>query len=566
MSGIDWTILTLFFAWIVWDGVRSARGTQNIESLLLAKRGMAWWAVGLSVMATQASAISFIGTAGQAYKENMEFIQSYFGLPIAMVILAVTLVPFYNKLKVYTAYEALEQRFGLKVRLATSMLFLISRGLAMGTIIAAPAYVLSLIFCVSLPGTILMIGVSATLYTTIGGIGGVIRTDIKQMAVMMLGLAVCLFWIVYKMPEGIGLTETLQISGALGKLDTVNFSFDTSSKYNFWSGLIAGLFLMLSYFGSDQTQVQRYLTAKSLKDARISLMLTGVFKIPMMFLMLIVGSLLYVFYVFHAPPKSFYLSKENSFSQNKAKGLYQGSFEQRKKAAFQYAEQNYSKTSKDVLIREDARFTEQVTAVSDASRDDTNYILPYFILNEMPVGVIGLIVAAIFAAALSSIDSGLNSLAAISVVDWLQRLQKNGRSEKYYLQASRLATIGWGLIATMSALALGETGSIIELVNMIGSYFYGPIFGVFALLFIKNTHGNNAAFGLLAGLLTVLIVDSLYLGASGVVLESPQIFQTMGISNVPTDSSKLLGYLWLNPIGTLAVLFFGLSSKLVFRS
>ena len=454
MSILDWTILITFFAWIVWDGIRSSRGTTDIEGLLLAKRNIPWWAVGLSVMATQASAISFIGTTGQAYKENMGFIQTYFGLPVAMIIISLTLIPFYHKLKVFTAYEALETKFGLKIRLATSLLFLISRGLAMGTIIAAPAYVLSLIFCISLPGTILIIGLSATVYTTIGGIGGVIRTDIKQMAVMMIGLFICLFWIVYKMPDNIGLVETLHISGSLGKLDTIDFSFDPSARYNIWSGLIAGMFLMLSYFGSDQTQVQRYLTAKSLADAKTSLMLTGLFKIPMMFLMLIIGALLYVFYVFTPPPKTFYLSKENSFEIQDPSELYVGSFESRRNAAIDYVQNAYSLASRQHLVEKDKVFEQKINAMSDPDRDDTNYILPYFILHEMPIGVIGLIVAAIFAAALSSIDSGLNSLAATSVVDWLKRLHKKKRNEKYYLNASRISTVAWGLFATISALLL----------------------------------------------------------------------------------------------------------------
>lgn len=565
MSIIDWTILLLFFAWIIWDGIKSARDTHDIESLLLAKRSMPWWAVGLSVMATQASAISFIGTAGQAYKEDMQFIQTYFGLPLAMIILAVTLVPLYHKLKVYTAYEALESKFGLGIRLATSMLFLISRGLALGTIIAAPAYVLSLIFSANLTVTIMIIGASATIYTTMGGIGGVIRTDIKQMAIMMVGLVICIAWIFAQMPEGIGPIETLQISGSLGKLKAVDFSIDASSRYTIWSGLIAGLFLALSYFGSDQTQVQRYLTARSLKDAKISLMLTGIFKIPMMFLMLIVGSLLYVFYVFNAPPESFYLANENTKEYSNTTNTSHA-FEIRKNAAYDFVKDEYSSSSKNILVSSDRDFSMATNVGKDSKRDDTNYILPYFILHEMPPGIIGLIIAAIFAAALSSIDSGLNSLAATSVVDWLKRLHKVKRSEKYYLNSSRLATICWGAFATLSAIALGETGSIIELVNMIGSYFYGPIFGIFALLFFKNVQKRDAAIGLIGGMICVFIADGLYQSQGHISYQGPYIFQTIRWYTVPETYTKLIGYLWLNPIGTLSVLGFGYTSSLFTKS
>ncbi len=559
MNYLDWIILLAFFAYILWDGTKHAKTTKNAEELLLANRSMPWWAMGISIMATQASAISFIGTTGQAFTNDMQFVQMYLGLPIAIVILCITIVPFYHKLRAFTAYEALEQKFGIRVRLVTSFLFLLSRGLAMGAIVAAPSYVLSLILDLPLWLTVIIIGISATIYTTFGGITGVIRTDVKQMVVMMIGLIFIFFWIVIKLPDGIGAMESLKVSGALGKLQTLNFSFESGTKYNIWAGTIASMFLMLSYFGTDQSQVQRLLTAKSLKDSRVGLLMTAVFKIPMVFFMLLIGALLYSYYVFNPAPQNF-APQNGEFQEVELAEEHMQLHEKRKQLAYQYIEGTVAKSN--LKSADQAVVNSQHLSLhkDGENRNDTNYVVPYFILTELPNGIIGLIIAAIFAAALSSIDSGLNSLAASSVMDWYKRFSKvEDRPTGFYLKASRLATLFWGVFATAVALLFGETNSIIELVNEIGSYFYGSILGVFILLFVKPINAKTVISGMTMGILTVFFFDSVYIDEAGqLTLHSPYLLQTMGITNHPDACRKALSFLWLNPIGALSVVFWSL--------
>jgi Na+/proline symporter len=554
---LDWAILILFFAYTLWDGIRHNIGAKSVEDLLLAGRRMPGWAIGISVLATQASAITFIGTTGQAYMHDMKFVQFYLGTPLAMVLLCVTLLPIYYRSRAYTAYEVLERRFGLSTRLATSLLFLISRGLAMGVTIAAPAYVLALILEVPLSTTIVIIGISATFYTMFGGIGGVIRTDVKQMFLMLLGLGLCFGWIIGKMPEGIGMGESLQIAGALGKLETIDFRFDVSEKYNFWSGIIAGTFLMISYFGTDQSQVQRYLTSRSLADARASLLLPAMVKIPMQFFVLLLGACLYVFYFFGDRPLLF-TPLTSPAEQQQVQPLEEAFQElqlQRQQAAYRYLadpqlthrQQLNSLDNQAHLLREEALI--QLQTLSKADRDDTNYVLPYFILHELPVGLIGIIIAAILAAALSSIDSILNSLTAATVMDWYQRIPGRRKSDRHHLRVARLFTLFWGIMATLSALALGETESIIELVNKIGSYFYGSLLGVFVLIWIKRSTSGSALLGLVLGISSVFVLSLLHreLGGEGYAW----FFET------PKGYERVLEYLWLNPIGTAVVVLVG---------
>ncbi|EAY26407.1 sodium:solute symporter [Microscilla marina] len=558
MTITDWLILIAFFSFTLWDGLRKNKSTKSVEDLLLANRSMPWWAVGLSVMATQASAISFVGTAGQAYVHDMRFVQVYLSVPLAMIILSITLLPFYNRLRIFTVYEALEHRFGLKVRLLTSFLFLLSRGLSMGLVIAAPAYVLSVILRVPLSYTIIVIGIGATVYTVFGGITGVIRTDIKQMVLMMGGLVFCFVWIWSKLPQEVGFTEALQIAGATAKLKTIDFTFDAAEKYNLWSGLLAGLFLMLSYFGTDQSQAQRYLTAKSLNDARGSLMMTAFAKIPMMFFMLLLGVFLYVFYVFKEAPLLFIPNQAAHTEQaSTAKNTYKKVHQLRAQAAYQYLKAPHHQPTKQAFIAQDRALNrlrqaeikrqEKTTGIR---RNDTNYILPYFVLTQMPAGLVGIIVATILAAALSSIDSGLNSLASSTVIDWQKRLHTKEKPTHYYLNASRVATAGWGIFAVLAALAYGETDSIVELVNKVGSYFYGAILGVFVLIWVKPANGSGAFVGLLLGMLTVFLFDNLYLDTD------TQQYHFFGTHETQT-CKKALAYLWLNPIGTLSVVFWG---------
>lgn len=573
MHWIDWLVLTLFLTYTIWDGTRKGKDTTNIEGFFLANRSMPWWAMGLSVMATQASAITFIGTTGQAYVEDMRFVQTYLGIPFAMIIICMTLVPFFHKMKNFSAYEVLEERFGLGTRLFTSLLFLFSRGLALGTVIAAPSYVLALLLGFPLTPTILIIGVTATLYTMVGGITGVIRTDVKQMAVMIFALVFCFIWIQYQLPDDVSFSDSLYLAGTLGKLQAIDLSFDLSEKYNVWSGVIAAIFLMLSYFGTDQTQVQRYLTAKSLKDARKSLMLTAYAKIPMQFFILLLGVMLYVFYIFGPAPATFRSVEPTAQDQHEVvagemlQQEFNAAYLERKQTAsallehkspqnaqaFKEADQYLNEVRQSELERQER--------ITESSLNDTNYILPFFILNEIPIGVIGLIVAGIFAAALSSIDSELNALSTVSIVDWYKRLDSKDRGEAWYLKSSRAATVLWGLLATLAALALGETRSIIELVNKIGSYFYGSILGIFILLlWVKRANGVGAFTGLICGMSTVFIFDRLFDNPATGAYQF-----IMPWNSIPQGFEKTIEYLWLNPIGTAVVVGTGILISILYK-
>lgn len=573
MHWIDWIILVLFLGYTIWDGSRRGHQSDNIEGFFLANRSMPWWAMGLSVMATQASAITFIGTTGQAYVEDMRFVQIYLAVPFAMIILCTTLVPFFNRVQNFSAYEVLEERFGLSTRLFTSLLFLISRGLALGTVIAAPSYVLALLLDFPLAPTILIIGLTATLYTMVGGITGVIRTDVKQMAVMLFGLAFSFYWIITSLPPDVGISDSLYLAGTLNKLDALDISFDISEKYNIWTGVIAALFLMLSYFGTDQSQVQRYLTAKSLKDARQSLLLSAYAKIPMQFFILLLGVMLYVFYIFGSAPITFRPVEVNAQQQEEVMAgemlqqEYQNAYQNRQQAAKQLLE-NKSQKQAEAFRQADSHLNEVRQAelerqerITGSSLNDTNYIFPYFILNQIPIGVIGLIVAGIFAAALSSIDSELNALSTVFIVDWYKRLDSEDRSEAWYLKSSRAVTVFWGILATLAALALGETRSIIELVNKIGSYFYGSILGVFILLlWVKRANGVGALTGLVSGMSTVFLFDRIF--------DNPATGEWMLVapwSEIPEGFEKTIEYLWLNPVGTTVVVVVGVSVSMVWK-
>lgn len=571
MGIIDWIVLLAFLGYTVWDGARSGSASKDIKGYFLANNTMPWWAMGLSVMATQASAITFIGTTGLAFTEDMRFVQVYLAIPFAMIILCVTLVPFYNRLNNFSAYEVLEERFGLHTRLLTSFLFLLSRGLALGTVIAAPAYVLSLMMNLPLDITILIIGLTATIYTSLGGVSGVIRTDVKQMSVMIFGLLFSFGFIIWSLPKQVHFTDALFLAGTLNKLKAIDFHFNLGDKYNIWSGVIASLFLMLSYFGSDQTQVQRYLTAKSLSDAKGSLLMTAFAKVPMQFIVLLLGVMLYVFYIFSPSPITFQnvnaaaATQKQQISSERLQKSFQDLHSERKAAALQLLKNPDNTIDKARFKELDARMNHvrakelhHLDVIEKSKLNDTNYIFPYFILNSMPTGLIGLIIAAIFAAALSSIDSSLNALSTCSIIDWYQRLHKEKKSDSHYLKASRGATFLWGFLATGSALALGETNSIIELVNQIGSYFYGSILGVFILLlWVKRANGRSAFIGLIVGMIVVYFVDSLYhnpaTGQIGLYLS--HIFNSG--ASVPAGDVKMVEYLWLNPIGTGVVVLVG---------
>jgi Na+/proline symporter len=571
MHWIDWAVLSLFLLYTIWDGTRRGKDAENIEGFLLAGRSMPWWAAGLSIMATQASAITFIGTTGIAYVEDMRFVQVYLAIPFAMILICLFLVPFFSKMKAFTAYEVLEERFGLKTRLTTSGLFLISRGLALGAVIAAPSYVLALLLNLPLTATILIIGLIATIYTMYGGVAGVITTDIKQMAVMMFGLVFCFFIVMANLPEDVGFGDALYLAGSLDKLTALDLNFDLSEKYNVWSGVFAALFLMLSYFGTDQTQVQRYLTTSDTKEAKKSLLLSAYAKVPMQFFILLLGVMLYVFFIFNDAPISFRATdpvaqtEEQMEREQIIEQQYLEARENRQRLAVEAAK-NRNMISQQAFLEADADLNSArqkelalQAEIRQADVNDTNYIFPYFILKYIPIGLVGLIVAGIFAAAMSSIDSELNALTTVSIVDWYKRLRPDDPGELHFLKSSRSVTVMWGVIATGSALVLGETRSIIELINQIGSYFYGSILGVFILLlWVKKANGNGALIGLLSGMASVFTFDRLFYNAT---TQDYSFFFPW--TQTPEGYSKAIEFLWLNPLGTFVVVVVGIGVSLI---
>ena len=521
MRWLDWLIVVAYLAYVIWDGIRLTKGSNNIEGFFLANRSLPWWAVGLSVMATQASAITLVGTTGQGYDDGMRFVQFYYALPLAMIILCVTVVPFFYKAKVYTAYEYLENRFDAKTRTLTSFFFLLSRGLGVGVIIAAPAVILSIVLGWNEIITIFAIGLITTFYTMFGGIQAVTWTDVKQMFLVFIGLGVAFFVILSNFPEGITFTDGLSLAGANGKLTTVNTEFDLREKYTIWSGLIAALFLFLSYFGCDQSQVQRYLTAKSVDQSRTSLLMSAFLKIPMQAMILLIGVMVFVFYQFQTPPMIFkandaekaktantqeYNRLENEYNlahsdRNKAAILYVQSQKQGSEVEIAESKKEYVAASDKFLERrKDAKEFIKKTN-DDASFNDVNYVFPTFIIKYMPMGLVGLLIAAIFAAAMSSISSELNALATASTIDFYRRHFKPNGTDKDYVLFGRFATFVWGIFACIVAIFATDLGSLIEVVNTFGSYFYGSILGVFVLAIgIKRARANGAFFGLLIGM------------------------------------------------------------------
>ena len=514
---LDWLIVFAYLAYVIWDGVRMTKHSKTKEGYFLAHRSLPWWAVGLSVMATQLSAITLVGTTGQAYSDGMRFIQFYYGLPFAMIILCVTVVPFFHRANVFTAYEYLEKRFDVKVRTLTSFFFLISRGLGVGTIISAPAIVLSIVFGWNLIATIFAIGMSTTIYTVFGGVQAVTWTDVKQMFVIFFGLGVCFIVIISSFPEGVSVFDGLRLAGSLGKLNTVDTSFNLQEKYTIWSGLIGGLFLMLGYFGCDQSQVQRFLTAKSVDEGRTSLLMSAFLKIPMQFFILLIGILVFVFYQFNAPPivfNTYEISKaEQSAQFREIQGKYAAAQEMRRSAAIDFS--SLGETARQAYVEADNQFNSTrkeavdfVKATSNPSFNDVNYVFPTFVLQNMPMGVIGLIIAAIFAAAMSSISAELNALATATTIDFYRRLYAPEATDGHYVAVGRISTFIWGIFACIVAIFATNLGSLIEVVNKFGSFFYGSLLGVFVLAFVvRRANSRGAFFGLLFGIASVWIAS-----------------------------------------------------------
>ena len=514
MHPVNWLIVGAYVAYVLVDGVRRARGTKEIEGYFLAGRTLPWWAVGLSVMATQLSAVTMIGTTGQGATDGLRFVQFYFGLPLAMVILGVTIVPFLRGNGVYTAYEYLERRFDARTRTLTAFLFLLSRGMSCGVIIAAPAVVFSALFGWPLVWCVALIGVPTVAYTMLGGIQAVTWADVKQMILIVVALVAVIVVLLVKMP--VSPDEALHIAGATGRLKVFDFSFDINETYTFWSGLIGGTFLMLSYFGTDQSQVQRYLAAKSVGEARTSLLMSAYWKIPLQALVLLVGVMVFVYYQFQAPPLLYNPAHESAVVEvrgaeyevlqeryGEALGLREGAA---RRAAEGAGMDDFLAREADVQgIRAEAlAMAEEVTG--EASRD-VNYIIPRFVLSELPIGLVGLFIAAVIAAAMSSISSELNSLSTASVIDFYRRWFRPEASDDHYLTVSKVTTAFWGLFACIVAVYAVSLGSLIEVVNRFGSFFYGSILGVFLLAMVPRARGVGAFVGLIVGMVVVGLVE-----------------------------------------------------------
>lgn len=514
MTTLDWVVLFGWLALLVSYGLWRGRGSNTVNQFLLAGKTMPWYAMGLSIMATQASAITFISTPGKAFIDGMGFVQFYFGLPIAMVILSATAVPIFHRAKVYTAYEYLETRFDAKTRALVTAVFLIQRGVGSGVAISAPAIVLSIILGWPFRVTLLVMGALVILYTTSGGIKAVTWADVPQMAVILASLIMALIVAIALLPADVSFMDAVRLAGAAGKLKSVDLHFDASSQYNLWSGLIGATFLMLAYFGTDQSQVQRYLTGRSIGQSRLSLLLNAVAKVPMQFLILFIGTMVFVFFLFERPPLLFHpvemkrLEATPEFPALEAR--HNRAFDHRQIAA------RHIKDARDPAARtaaiDEFRAAQQEVdsthkdALKLAHENDTNYIFLSFVTHFLPRGVVGLVLGVIFTAAISAISGEINSLATVTVIDIYRRHIRRDSSDHHYLIASRLATAFWGIYAIgFAAIFAKGFGALIESVNQLGSLFYGSMLGVFVLAFFVKRVGGNAAFiGVLVGEAAIL--------------------------------------------------------------
>tara|TARA_B100000780_G_scaffold64097_1_gene41851 strand:+ start:852 stop:2528 length:1677 start_codon:yes stop_codon:yes gene_type:complete len=504
MQILDWIILIVTLSFIVLYGVWKNNSHKDIKEYLKGGNEARWWTVGLSVMATQASAITFLSTPGQAFHDGMGFVQFYFGLPFAMLIICLFFIPVYHRLKVYTAYEFLEERFDLRVRTFTALLFLIQRGLAAGITIYAPAIILSVVLGWNLKILVFLVGILVITYTMIGGTKAVNVTQKQQMFIIFLGMFLAFGFIINRFPEGIGFSEALTLAGNAGKLNVLDFSFDLNSRYTFWSGITGGLFLALSYFGTDQSQVQRYLSGKSLKESQMGLIMNGILKIPMQFFILLVGVMVFIFYQFEYSPINFnpkaIIAVQNSTQSQAFKSLENENIitqEQLKNALLKTKFQNSETLQQEIkrltkIEKEQREIAKKMILQADSSQEtnDKDYVFISFILNYLPTGLIGLLLAVIFSAAMSSTASELNALAATTTVDLYQRNIKD-KSPKHYVNASKSFTLIWGIIAILFASVGNLFENLIQLVNIIGSIFYGTILGIFLIaIFIKSIMGK----------------------------------------------------------------------------
>jgi len=512
MSWMDWLVLFLTLFSIVAYGTWATRKNNNLESYLKGNNSENWATIGLSIMATQASAITFLSTPGQAYESGMGFVQFYFGLPLAMILISIFILPMYYKLKVYTAYQYLEQRFDVRVRAFTAFLFLVSRGLAAGITIYAPAILLTTLLGWNLQLTCLLMGGLVIIYTVSGGSRAVSLTQKWQMAVIMLGMFIAFYYVLDSFPETVSFKEGVDIAGSLGKMNIIDLSVDPSNRYTLLSGLTGGLFLFLSYFGTDQSQVQRYLGGKSLKESRLGLMFNGLMKIPMQFFILLLGVMVFVSFQFNRPPIVFnehlaHLNEAQRLELAEIEHSYDAVFEEKKLALTTDAEKNAVRVQALQIEQDSLRNSYKEALVkSDPEyvKEDRDYIFLTFILNFLPHGLIGLLLAVIFSAAMSSTAGELNALASTTTIDFYKKFWSKEDNDKKDLRVSKLLTVAWGCLAIGIALTAGLFENLIQLVNILGSLFYGTILGVFLLAFFFKRVGAKAT--LIAGIIGQIAV------------------------------------------------------------
>ena len=542
MALLDWIVLLSTLIFIVVYGSYKTKGSKNINDFIRGSNESKWYTIGLSVMATQASAITFLSTPGQAFHSGMGFVQFYFGLPVAMVIICIVFIPLYHRLNVYTAYEFLENRFDLKTRTLTASLFLIQRGLSAGITIFAPAIILSAVLGWNLTFLNIIIGVLVIIYTVSGGTKAVNVTHKQQMAVIFLGMFAAFFVILYSLPQDITFNKALKIAGASGKMEILDFSFDLNNRYTVWTGFLGGTFLMLSYFGTDQSQVQRYLSGSSVRESQMGLIFNGLLKVPMQFFILLVGVFVFVFYQFNSSPLNFNPAATKAVRNSDQAAAY-ASLEQahekiesqKKVLQFEVASDPKNEANKaqikeleqaEIRNREEAKGL-ILKADKDQETNDKDYVFIHFILNNLPRGLIGLLLAVILSAAMSSTAAELNALASTTVVDIYKRSWKKEENDLHYVTASKWFTLLWGILAILVASIANLFDNLIQLVNIIGSIFYGNVLGIFLLAFFVKYVKGNAVF--IAAIITQLIIFAVY-------------------------SADILPYLWLNLLGCTLVM------------
>ena len=561
---VDWIILSVTLVSIVAYGTYVTRKNANVTDYIKGGNDSKWWTIGLSVMATQASAITFLSTPGQAFHSGMGFVQFYFGLPIAMVIICVVFIPIYHKLKVYTAYEFLEGRFDLKTRSLAAILFLIQRGLAAGITIFAPAIILSAVLGWDLLTLNIIIGFLVIIYTVSGGTKAVNVTQKQQMIIIFIGMLIAFFMIMSQLPENITFTNALEIAGASNKMEVLDFSFDLSNRYTVWTGILGGTFLMLSYFGTDQSQVQRYLSGKSVRESQLGLIFNGLLKVPMQFFILLIGVMVFVFYQFNASPLNFNPTVNDAIASSEYVEEYQQleaehiQIENTKKLLFidgfqlEEKQQIQDLNERDLAIKAKSKLIidkiDKENTLDKIESNDKDYVFIHFILNNLPRGLIGLLLAVILSAAMSSTASELNALASTTAIDLYKRNVKGEKSDAHYVTASKWFTLAWGIVAISIACVANLFENLIELVNIIGSIFYGNVLGIFLLAFFFKKVNGNAVFK--AALITQVLICLIFY---------------FGIYNLEAQGlDPIISYLWLNFIGCILVSFFSL--LFVFKS